>query len=34
MADEEKEGGGSGEDSTFQALERDFQEVTLCIDDS
>ena len=29
MADDEKEGGGSGEDSTFEALEKDFQEVKL-----
>ena len=27
MADDEKEGRGGGEDSTFEALERDFQEV-------
>ena len=27
MAEDEKEGRGGGEDSTFEALERDFQEV-------
>lgn len=27
MADDEKETGGGGEDSTFESLERDFQEV-------
>ena len=27
MADDEKESGGGGEDSTFEVLDRDFQEV-------